>query len=104
MLGMSGTYVMDRRMDGYWDEDYYFHQPTRFLPDLDGEPLRQLRDAFFVLGIGQNYENHAYTDAVAAVLEQKRIPHRVERWGSASGHDWPTWRTMLPLFLNRLTR
>jgi esterase/lipase superfamily enzyme len=102
MIGMSGTYVMDRRMHGYWDEDYYFNAPVQFVPHLHGEQLAALRRTRFVLGLGEAHENPDYTWRVASVLGAKGIWNRVETWGPGSGHDWPTWRAMLPLFLDRL--
>ncbi|GDX81832.1 hypothetical protein LBMAG42_36430 [Deltaproteobacteria bacterium] len=100
-VGMSGTYLMDRRLDGYWDEDWYFHDPKQFLANLgEGELLESLRRVRFVLGLGERWENPTYTDAAAAVLDGKRIPVKVLRWRSPAGHDWPTWRTMLPSVLN----
>jgi esterase/lipase superfamily enzyme len=95
--------VMDRRMNGHWDEDYYYNQPTQFVPNLpDDEQLSHLRQARIVLALGQNYENPDYTNKVAAALKARSVPHHVVVWGKDSGHDWPTWRTMLPLFLHRL--
>lgn len=104
MVGMSGTYVLDRRMNGYWDEDYYYNSPVQFLPGLTGPALDQLRTSTFVLALGRHYENPDYTNKIAGVLAARGIPHRVEVWSGNSGHDWPTWRTMLPLFLDRLVR
>lgn len=104
MIGLSGTYSHDHRMRGHWDDDYYFNMPLHFLPGLDGPALDELRRARFVLGLGRDYENPAYTWRVADVLGKKGLWNRVETWGHGSGHDWPTWRTMLPLFLDRLTR
>lgn len=104
MCAMSGTYQMDRRLKGYWDPTWYLHDPTQFLPNLpDDHPhLALLHEAFFVLGLGRHYENDTYTKNASWALSRRGIPHRVEQWGGQSGHDWPTWRTMLPLFLNRL--
>jgi esterase/lipase superfamily enzyme len=102
MVGMSGTYVLDRRMEGYWDEDYYYNAPVQFVPRLEGELLEKLRTCMFVLARGQRYENPVYAELVSKVFTAREIPHRVEIWQGESGHDWPTWRTMLPLFLNRL--
>ncbi len=102
-IGMSGTYVMDRRMEGHWDEDYYYNAPVQFVPNLpEGPQLDALRRSRCVLGIGEAHENPAYTWQVASVLGAKGVWNRVEAWGPGSGHDWPTWRTMLPLFLDRL--
>lgn len=103
MIGMSGTYVLDRKMEGYWDEDYYFNSPTQFVPNLsEGPQLQALRRARFVIGLGEAYENPTYAWAVATALGKKGLWNRVEKWGPGSGHDWPTWRTMLPLFLSKL--
>ena len=31
------------------------------------------------------------------------IPNRVDNWGPDWDHDWPTWRAMLPQYLDELT-
>ncbi len=105
-IGMSGTYVLDRRMGAYRDENYYYNMPVQFLPQLgEGPQLEGLRRSNFVLALGSGHaENPDYTNHVSRVLKHKQIPHRVEVWGPGSDHDWPTWRTMLPVFLNRLVR
>lgn len=103
MIGMSGTYQLNRRMGSEWSEDWYYNDPVQFVPNLpEGEQLEQLRRVRFVFGLGQNYENPAYTWTVADVLGKRGVWNRVEVWGADSGHDWPTWRTMLPLFLGKL--
>ncbi len=99
-VGMSGTYLMDRRLSGYWDEDWYFHDPRQFVANLEGELLDRLRSVRFVFGMGERYENPTYTEAAAAVLDRKRVPVNVLRWRDPAGHDWPTWRTMLPSVLD----
>jgi esterase/lipase superfamily enzyme len=102
-VGMSGTYGMGRRLDGYWDEDWYFHDPNQFLRNLqEGELLDQVRSVRFVLGLGERWENAAYTDTAAEVLASRGIPTTVMRWRAPAGHDWPTWRTMLPTALDHL--
>ena len=40
--------------------------------------------------------------AVAEVLGRKGIPNRVDDWGPAYDHDWPTWWAMLPTYLDDL--
>lgn len=103
-LAMSGTYAFDRWMDGHRDDNYYFNMPLLFLPNLgEGPQLDGLRRSFFLLATGTGrYEAPWETDWIAGVLAQKSIPHRVEKWGPDAHHDWPTWRTMLPLFLERV--
>ncbi|MEZ4451521.1 MAG: alpha/beta hydrolase-fold protein [Nannocystaceae bacterium] len=104
MIGLSGTYSHDHRMGGHFDDDYYFNMPLHFVPGLRGAGLEALRTVRFVFGLGEAYEHPPYTWAAASVLGRQGIWNRVEAWGPGSGHDWPTWRTMLPVFLDRLTR
>ena len=106
MIGMSGTYMLDRRVGTWWDVDYYFNDPVQFLPRLkrDTPQYRQLQTCHFILARGSGpHEATRYIERVAGVLQHCDIPHRVEIWGKDADHDWPTWRTMLPLFLDRLT-
>jgi esterase/lipase superfamily enzyme len=67
---------------------------------MSGELLSQLQGTRFVLGIGEHYENPRYTDAAAGVLEERGVRCDVLRWRSPAGHDWPTWRSMLPAILD----
>lgn len=102
-IGMSGTYVLDRRMAGHRDDNYYFNQPVQFLPHLDGPLLHALRQRFFLFALGAGEaENPDYTWHASRVLGERGVPNHVEIWQRPADHDWPTWRTMLPLFLDRL--
>lgn len=105
-IGMSGTYILDRRVGGWWGPDYYYNQPVQFLPNLsDSAQLRRLRQRRFLFGLGSGpHESPDYTWRAAEVLGSKGIPNRVEIWGQGSDHDWPTWRAMLPTFLPQLMR
>ncbi len=103
VVTMSGTFDLRRWMNGHWDENFYYNHPVDFVPGLDGEQLAQLRKVFFLLAVGQGpYDNPRNSLGMAAVLKKKEIPHHVEIWGPDADHDWPTWRTMLPVFLNKL--
>jgi esterase/lipase superfamily enzyme len=103
VVTMSGTFDLHRWMNGHWDENFYYNHPMDFLPGLEGEPLARLREAFFLLAVGLGpWDNPRNSLRMGRVLSQKGIPHKVEIWGEDADHDWPTWRTMLPVFLNRL--
>ena len=39
---------------------------------------------------------------IADVLGAKGIPNRVDPWGREWDHDWPSWRAMLPRYLDEL--
>lgn len=103
-IGMSGTYDFDRFVGGERNDDYYFNQPLLFLPNLaDPVALEWLRRSFFLLATGQGrWEAPWETTRLAEILSNKAIPHQAEYWGYDIDHDWPTWRTMLPLFLDRM--
>jgi esterase/lipase superfamily enzyme len=101
---MSGTFDLTRLLGGYRDDDFYFNHPLDFVPNLPPSPqLEALRSARFVLGVGQGpWDKPAYSFRMAGVLGDKGIWNRVELWGRDADHDWPTWRTMLPRFLDTL--
>jgi esterase/lipase superfamily enzyme len=102
-IGMSGTYDFDRWMNGHVDDNYYFNQPFRYLPGMgEGEQLEWLKKSFFLIATGQGrWEAPGESVHLGHLLGQKGIPNFVDLWGHDVDHDWPTWRTMLPMFLRR---
>jgi esterase/lipase superfamily enzyme len=96
-IGMSGTYDFDRWVHGHRDEHYY-------LPNLsEGPLLDSLRTKRIVLATGQGRaEAPDESIRMSKVLSARGIPNNLEIWGSDVHHDWPTWRTMLPMFLDKL--
>lgn len=103
-IGMSGIYDLKSYSKGYYDEDVYFNSPVDYLPNMpEGEILDLLRakkHLHFLSGDGA-YEAPAATLAIADILNMKGIPNNVEIWGKEWSHDWPTWRAMLPSYLER---
>ncbi|HET7399155.1 MAG TPA: alpha/beta hydrolase-fold protein [Intrasporangium sp.] len=102
-LGMSGTYAVDAMIGGPLTDDLYFSSPLHFLPGLDGDALEQLRRRMVVLASGTGaWEDISESWEMARVLGSKGVPNRVDDWGPGYAHDWPTWREMLPLYLEDL--
>ena len=103
-VGMSGTYDVEGLMSFKGDQNYYFSAPLSFVPNLAGGPLLEaLRQRFIVLAYGQGrWENPDESWRMAGVLGAKGVPNRVDPWGPQYDHDWPTWREMLPLYLDDL--
>jgi esterase/lipase superfamily enzyme len=100
---MSGTYNMNRFLDGELNRDYYDSSPIDFVPDLRGPHLDLLKQRFVLLAHGQGaYEDPEQSWKVERVLGPKAIPNRVDAWGQEWRHDWVTWRKMLPQFLGEL--
>lgn len=105
-LAMSGTYNLMRFIEvGGYTEAYFVSSPLEFLPTLSGPHLDTLRHRFILLASGEGRaENLGETWAMANALGAKGIPNRVDPWGPEWHHDWPTWRAMLPKYLDEWTR
>ena len=102
-IGMSGTYRVERFYDGEFSDDLYFSSPVHFLPGLGGDQLDTLRQRFAILASGQGaWEDVGESWHAADVLGRKGVPNRVDAWGPEWPHEWPTWRSMLPQYLDEL--
>ncbi len=102
---MSGTYDLSKLIHGEVTPDYHESSPLHFLPDLpdDGERVRAMRESFVLLTHGEGrWEEPEQSWRMADALGAKGIPNRVDSWGEAYDHDWPTWREMLPKYLQEL--
>ena len=104
-LGMSGTYDLEELLGFCGNGDYYLSAPLSFVPHLDGPILDELRQRFVLMAFGKGrWEDPSQAWRMAGVLGAKGVPNRVDEWGPEWDHDWPTWRRMLPLYLDELTR
>lgn len=103
-IAMSGTYDLETLLGFRGTGDYYYSAPMSFLPNLeDAGILAGLRARFIVLAFGAGrWENPEESWRMADVLGSKGIPNRVDQWGSEYDHDWPTWREMLPRYLDEV--
>lgn len=99
---LSGTYDISKWIEGDINSEFYFCSPIHFMPNLgDSEQLRRLRERFVLLATGEGqWEDPSESWRVADVLGAKGVPNRVDPWGTQYDHDWPTWREMLPKYLN----
>jgi esterase/lipase superfamily enzyme len=53
------------------------------------------------MAFGQGrWEDPSESWRMASVLGAKGVPNRVDPWGTEFDHDWPTWRRMLPKYLD----
>lgn len=103
-LGMSGTYDLSKWLHGHWSDDFYFASPIHWLPGHpeDGH-LARLRSRFVVLATGQGqWEDPGESWKMSHALGSRGVPNRVDLWSEGHDHDWPTWREMLPLYLDDL--
>jgi len=102
---LSGTYELSKFIDGDMDEAWYHASPLHFVPDLpdDDSGLARLRERFVRIAHGTGrWESPEESWQVADCLGSRGIPNHVEEWGTEWDHDWPTWRKMLPKFLDEM--
>lgn len=99
-LSMSAAFSTPQiYLDGYYDQNAYFHAPLDNLPALnDAWFLSQLRQNFFLLALGRDDECAGENWELADKLSEKSIPNRVEAWEGAC-HEWSYWQQMVQLFL-----
>jgi esterase/lipase superfamily enzyme len=103
---MSGTYDLRRFYDATeFSDDFWVSSPIHFVPTLAGLHLDVLRKRFILLPSGEGRaEDIGESWAMANALGKQGIPNRVDPWGHDWHHDWPTWRRMLPQYLDEWTR
>ena len=101
--GLSGIYDLRDRMDGGYDENFYFHNPVDYLSNLnDGWYFEQYAscDIHLVTGTGP-WEQPQFTYQLSGILSRKGIRHHLDDWGPQGGHDWPYWKHQMREYLAR---
>lgn len=103
VIAMSGVYDLTEYTKGFYDEQVYFNSPSHYIPNLTDnwylENIRKSKHIHILTGSG-NYEDPEASRKFSMLLNNKGIPHEVDVWGPEWTHDWPTWRAMLPHYLD----
>ena len=102
VIAMSGVYNLMEYTKGFYDEQVYYNSPIHYIPNLtDHHVLEQIRSSSHIhilTGSGE-YEAPDAAKEFAGVLYSKGINYELDVWGTEWKHDWPTWRAMLPAYL-----
>lgn len=102
VIAMSGVYDLAEYTKGYFDDDVYFNSPERYIPNLSDhgilEQIRRSGHIHILTGSG-SYEDPGASGRFAKVLYDKGIWYELDVWGEEWPHDWNTWRSMLPHYL-----
>jgi len=86
-------------LDGFHDENVYFHMPSQFVPNLDcPEILRHLRNMDIVLVIGEEDPFLENNRRLSESLWDKGVPNSLHVWRERA-HRGYYWRRMAPLYL-----
>jgi esterase/lipase superfamily enzyme len=101
VISMSGVYDLSEYTKGFFDDQVYFNSPIHYIPNLeDHDTLERHRSGKIVIATGSgSYEDPEANRRFSQVLHGKSIPHELDVWGHDVHHDWPTWRRMLPHFI-----
>lgn len=104
MIAMSGVYDIKYYVRDYYDDHCYFNSPVDYLPNIiDHSVLEQMRKSSIVIASGQGaYEDPESSRRLSDILNAKSVPHWLDLWGHDMRHDWPTWRAMLPYFIDKI--
>ena len=104
-IAMSGAYDMSPWTRGYVDDNVYNHSPLLYLPNLrDSWSLERLREhgkRIHILSGQGDYEAPGQSKALSRALWNLGVWHNLDLWGHDMRHDWPTWRRMMPLYLEQ---
>lgn len=103
VIAMSGVYDLTEYTKGFFDDQVYFNSPMHYIPNLtDHGVLEQIRSShhIHILSGSGNYEAPDAAKEFAGVLYNKGITYELSVWGNEWTHDWPTWRAMLPLWID----
>ena len=106
VVALSGRYDITEQvesfrnlMDGYYDDDVYFHNPAHFLPNLsDEKQLQAIREMDITFAIGEHdpfIENNRF---VSGILWAKGAWNALNIW-SGRAHKARYWRQMVPVYL-----
>ncbi len=102
VIAMSGVYDLTEYTDGYFDDQVYFNSPQHYIPFLaEHNILEQIRKSnhIHILSGSGAHEDPGAARRFAEVLYNKGITYELDIWGGEWSHDWPTWRAMLPIYL-----
>jgi len=78
----SGMYDVHQYLDGYWDENCYFHCPTAYIPNMDSGLCERLARVSWVIATGETARKAFH--AAVAVEESAQIAFLALQLGTPS--------------------
>ena len=95
IVGFSGKYDIHSFLDGWWGDLAYFHCPTAYVPNMDGDLVRRLSTIDIAIVTGETDNILEGSREMIRILEGKGIPHRGHIWDAPYGHDWQWWKEQI---------
>ncbi|MCX6153939.1 MAG: esterase [Candidatus Kapabacteria bacterium] len=101
-IAMSSTFNIQHFSKDFFDENCYFNSPIHYLPNLTDyywmSFLVSKRHVYLASGSGEN-EFPENTHHLSHLLNSKGINHKTDIWNNSWGHNYETWKKMLPNIL-----
>ncbi len=94
-FNMGGAFDITMQMDGFYNDDTYFHNPMDFIVHATHPDLWRMG---IVLGVGEHDFCRASNEKLSAIFHGKGINHWLDITPGGI-HDWPAWRKMFPRYL-----
>ena len=98
LFSMGGAFDIKQHLNGYYDEQVYFHCPPDFIPDAQSSHFHDMK---IVLGTSEHDFCKGENEWMSHLLHAKGIAHWLDIRPYAD-HDWPIWREMFPDYLSRV--
>ncbi|NSL87811.1 esterase family protein [Chitinophaga solisilvae] len=96
LFSLSGVLDIRSRLDGYYDDNVYYNNPTDFMPGNQDADLWRMG---IILGVADSDVTRSQNENLSGILAAKNISHWLDIRPNTS-HDWPVWREMLPHYLS----
>ena len=91
-IAMSGVFDIRSQLDGFYNDDVYFSNPTDFLPNLsDHHTLEAIRRNHIILTTAEHDPCKDANFHMSQLLGLKGINHTLDMRLGVFGHDWPWW-------------
>ncbi len=98
LICMSGSFDVSSFLGGYHDENVYFNNPIEFMHGANHPDIWRMG---IVLGTSEWDICRAPTERMSRLLASRGINHWLDMRGWVE-HDWPLWREMFPVYLDRI--
>lgn len=98
VINMGGAFDIRMQMDGYYDDNTYFHNPMDFVVHATHPDLWRMG---IVLGVGEHDFCRSSNEKLHNILYHKGINAWLDITPGGI-HDWPAWRGMFPRYLSQI--
>jgi esterase/lipase superfamily enzyme len=97
-FNMGGAFDIKMQLDGFYNDDIYFHNPMDFVEHATHHDLWKMG---IVLGVGEHDFCRSSNEKLHHILHHKGI----DAWLDITPggiHDWPAWRDMFPRYISKI--